>query len=47
MQIFISYAQKDQALADTVRRDLTRARASVWIDDELTGGQAEGVRWSV
>lgn len=40
MQIFISYAQKDQALADTVRRDLTRARASVWIDDELTGGQA-------
>ena len=40
MRIFISYAQKDQALADTVRRDLTRARASVWIDDELTGGQA-------
>ena len=40
MSIFISYARKDRAAAETLRHDLERARSSVWLDDELTGGQA-------
>jgi hypothetical protein len=40
LRIFISYARKDRQIAQSVRQDLTRARGSVWIDDELTGGQA-------
>lgn len=40
MQVFISYARNDRSIAESVRRDLTRALGSVWIDDELTGGQA-------
>jgi hypothetical protein len=40
MSIFISYARKDRAAVDTLRHDLERARSSVWLDDELTGGQA-------
>ena len=40
MSIFISYARKDRAAAETLRHDLERARRSVWLDDELTGGQA-------
>ena len=40
MTIFISYARKDRAAAETLRHDLERARSSVWLDDELTGGQA-------
>jgi hypothetical protein len=40
MSIFISYARKDRSAAETLRHDLERARSSVWLDDELTGGQA-------
>jgi hypothetical protein len=40
MSIFISYARKDRAAVDTLRHDLERARSAVWLDDELTGGQA-------
>ena len=40
MSIFISYARKDRAAAETLRHDLERTRSSVWLDDELTGGQA-------
>jgi hypothetical protein len=40
MTIFISYARKDRTTAETLRHDLERARSSVWLDDELTGGQA-------
>ncbi len=40
MSIFISYARKDRAAVETLRHDLERARSSVWLDDELTGGQA-------
>ena len=40
MSIFISYARKDRAAVDTLRHDLERARSTVWLDDELTGGQA-------
>jgi len=40
MSIFISYARKDRTAAETLRHDLERARSSVWLDDELTGGQA-------
>jgi TIR domain/Protein of unknown function (DUF2510) len=40
MTIFISYARKDRTTAEALRHDLERARSSVWLDDELTGGQA-------
>ena len=40
MSIFISYARKDRTAAETLRHDLERARSEVWLDDELTGGQA-------
>lgn len=39
MHIFISYARKDRPAAETVRKDLTRPYGSVWIDEELNGGQ--------
>jgi TIR domain/Protein of unknown function (DUF2510) len=40
MTIFISYARKDAAAVATLRADLERAKRAVWLDAELTGGQA-------
>jgi hypothetical protein len=40
MAIFVSYARKDRAVVETLRHDLERGRLQVWLDDELTGGQA-------
>ncbi len=40
MPIFLTYARKDRDQAEALRRDLERARYEVWMDDELSGGQA-------
>ena len=38
--IFISYARHDRPAVEVLARDLERTRESVWMDNELTGGQA-------
>jgi TIR domain len=40
MRIFISYARQDQAAVEVLNADLERARVHVWMDEELTGGEA-------
>ena len=40
MRIFISYARQDQAAVEALNADLERARVHVWMDQELTGGEA-------
>lgn len=40
MPIFVSYARKDRDRAETLVRDLESSRNLVWMDSELTGGQA-------
>ena len=40
MAIFVSYSRIDRSAAESVRHHLERARSSVWLDDELTGGQS-------
>jgi hypothetical protein len=40
MTVFISYARKDKDAVDVLVRDIGRAKRDVWIDRELTGGQA-------
>ena len=40
MAIFISYARHDRPAVEVLARDLERTRESVWMDNELTGGQA-------
>lgn len=39
MSVFISYARKDRELVDLLARDIARAKYSVWLDQNLTGGQ--------
>jgi hypothetical protein len=40
MKIFVSYARNDREAVDLVLQDMRRARHDVWVDQELTGGQA-------
>lgn len=40
MRIFISYARQDQVAVEALHGDLERARVDVWMDQELTGGEA-------
>ena len=40
MSIFISYARHDRPDVEMLARDLEGTRESVWMDNELTGGQA-------
>lgn len=40
MLIFISYSRHNQELVDTLARDISTLGHSVWLDEELTGGQA-------
>ena len=40
MKIFVSYARNDREAVDLVLQDMRRARHEVWVDQELTGGQA-------
>lgn len=40
MSVFISYARDDRPTVESLQQDLERARAGVWIDRELSGGQA-------
>ena len=40
MPIFITYARKDREAVQALTGDLERARNAVWLDNELTGGQA-------
>lgn len=40
MSVFISYSRRDRQAVEALRSDIARAHLSVWIDDELTGGQA-------
>ena len=40
MRIFVSYARKDRSAVEAMVRDLDRAGHQMWIDNELTGGQA-------
>jgi serine/threonine kinase PknH len=40
MTIFISYARADQAAVEQLRGDVERCHRHVWIDRQLTGGQA-------
>lgn len=38
--IFLSYARQDAALAQTLTQDLRTLRNTVWLDEEVSGGQA-------
>ena len=38
--IFVTYARKDREAVQALTGDLERARNAVWLDNELTGGQA-------
>jgi hypothetical protein len=40
MKIFVSYARRDRQAVDLLLQDMRRARHEVWVDEELTGGQA-------
>jgi hypothetical protein len=40
MMVFVSYARSDRESIDSLVHDLQRAKHTVWLDDELTGGQA-------
>ena len=40
MMLFVSYARSDRGSIDSLVHDLQRAKHTVWLDDELTGGQA-------
>jgi hypothetical protein len=40
MMVFVSYARSDRESVDSLVHDLQRAKHTVWLDDELTGGQA-------
>lgn len=40
MGVFISYSSRDRALVEPLLKALRRARHAVWIDEELTGGEA-------
>jgi hypothetical protein len=40
MKIFVSYARRDRQAVDLLLQDMRRARHDVWVDEELTGGQA-------
>ena len=40
MKIFVSYARRDRQAVDVLLQDMRRARHEVWVDEELTGGQA-------
>ena len=40
MKIFVSYARRDREAVDVLLQDMRRARHDVWVDEELTGGQA-------
>ncbi|HZB42003.1 MAG TPA: toll/interleukin-1 receptor domain-containing protein, partial [Ilumatobacter sp.] len=40
MKIFVSYARRDRQAVDFLLQDMRRARHEVWVDEELTGGQA-------
>lgn len=40
MRVFVSYARNDRAAVDALLQDIRRARHEVWVDEELTGGQA-------
>jgi hypothetical protein len=40
VKIFVSYARRDRQVVDGLLHDVRRARHEVWVDEELTGGQA-------
>jgi hypothetical protein len=40
MTLFISYSSRDHAALEKVRAALKRARLQVWLDEELSGGEA-------
>jgi hypothetical protein len=40
MRIFVSYARRDREVVELLLQDMRRARHEVWVDEELTGGQA-------
>jgi hypothetical protein len=40
MKIFVSYARRDRQAVELLLQDMRRARHEVWVDEELTGGQA-------
>jgi serine/threonine kinase PknH len=40
MAVFVTYARKDRAAVEALARDLDRSHNAVWLDQELTGGQA-------
>ena len=40
MKVFVSYARRDRDAVDLLLQDMRRARHDVWVDEELTGGQA-------
>ncbi len=40
MRVFVSYARNDREAVDALLQDIRRARHEVWVDEELTGGQA-------
>ena len=39
MQIFVTYAREDRALAAQLVEDLSQAQHQVWMDTSLRGGQ--------
>ena len=40
MRVFVSYARHDREAVEMLLQDMRRARHDVWVDEELTGGQA-------
>lgn len=40
MQLFVSYSSRDKSTVKTLVRDLEATRHSVWVDEELTGGES-------
>lgn len=40
MAVFVSYSSRDRALLEPLLRALRRAREQVWLDEELSGGEA-------
>jgi TIR domain-containing protein/interferon-induced transmembrane protein len=38
--IFVSYSRKSRSIADSLATDLTELGESVWLDEELSGGQS-------
>jgi TIR domain len=40
MKVFVSYARRDRETVELLLQDMRRAQHTVWVDEQLTGGQA-------